>query len=115
MISIPTSKSRAGEDKLVAAIKVGIVWVTRGDMNAEINTLQALLSKLNERHEKDHVEVAVDKHLCCLPLKKIDDVTAVAMAEQANINSSSMRVIVRFLQRLLGCRILSNERYMRAI
>jgi hypothetical protein len=33
-------KSRTGEDKLVAAIKVGTVWATRGDRDAEINTVR---------------------------------------------------------------------------
>jgi hypothetical protein len=66
MISIPTSKSRTGEDKLVTAIKVTTVWATRGDRDAAINTVQALLSELNESHEKEYAEVGVDKHLCCL-------------------------------------------------
>jgi hypothetical protein len=30
-------KSRTGEEKLVAAIKVGAVWATRGDRDTEIN------------------------------------------------------------------------------
>jgi hypothetical protein len=108
-------KSRTGEDKLVPAIKVGTVWATRDDRDAEINSVQALLSELSESHEKEYVEVGVDKHLCCLPFKKIDALTAVAMAKQANMNTSIMRAIARFLRRLLGCRILSEERDMRAI
>jgi hypothetical protein len=33
-------KSRTGEVKLVATIKVGKVWATRGDRDAEINTVR---------------------------------------------------------------------------
>jgi hypothetical protein len=66
-------------------------------------------------HENEYVEVGVDKHLCCLPFKKIDAVTAVSMAKQANMNTACMRVIARALRRVLGCRILSKERGMRAI
>jgi hypothetical protein len=89
------------EDKLVAATKVGIVGDHR-QLDAEIDTLQALLNELNESHEKEYVEVGVDKHFCCLPFEKIDAVTAVAMAEQANINTASMRAIARFLRRVRG-------------
>jgi hypothetical protein len=64
--------------------------------------MQALLNELNESHEQEYVEVGVDKHLCyLLPFKKIDAVTAVAMAEQASINTSRMRAIARFLRWVL--------------
>jgi hypothetical protein len=88
MISTPTLKSRTGEGKLVA-VRVGIVRATRGDRDAEINTMHALLNEMNmnESHEKEYVEVGVDKHLCCLPFKKIDAITAVAMAEQVKIDT----------------------------
>jgi hypothetical protein len=75
-----------------------IAWATRGDTNAESKTMKALLSELTESYEKEYVEVGVDKHL---PFKKIGAVTAVAMAEQANINTTSMQIIARFLRRVL--------------
>jgi hypothetical protein len=89
MVSIPTSKSRTGENKLVAAVKTSIAWATRGNSDAMISTVKALLSELAESNEKEYIEVGVDKHLC-LPFKEIDAITAVAMAEQANINTTSM-------------------------
>ena len=64
MIPIPTSKSKTGEDKLVAAVKEGIAWATRGNKNAESDTVKALLSELTEIYKKEYVEVGVDKHLC---------------------------------------------------
>jgi hypothetical protein len=53
--------------------------------------MHALLNEMNmnESHEKEYVEVGVDKHLCCLPFKR-DAITAVAMAEQVKIDTASM-------------------------
>jgi hypothetical protein len=79
MMPIPTSKSKVGEDKLVAAVKGGIAWATRGDTNAESNTVKALLSGLIKSYEKEYVEVGVAK---CLLLP---------MAEQANIKQKRKR------------------------
>jgi hypothetical protein len=89
---------------------VGIVGATRGDRDAEINTMHALLNEMNmnESHEKEYVEVGVDKHLCCLPFKKIDAITAVAMAEQVKIDTVSV-VITRFLRRCFDA--ASKERH----
>jgi hypothetical protein len=42
----------------------------------------------------------VSTNICCLPFKKIDAITAVAMAEQVKIDTASMWVITRFLD---GC------------
>jgi len=62
--------------------------------------VKALLSELTESYDEEYVEVGIEKHLC-LPFKKIDAVAAVAMAEQANINTTSMRIIARFLRRVV--------------
>jgi hypothetical protein len=56
--------------------------------------VKALLSELAESYEKVYVEVDVDKHL---PFKKIGAVTAVAMAEQVNTNTTSTQILSRFL------------------
>ena len=64
MISIPNSKSKRGQDKLVSAVKEGIDWATRGDSDAETNTMKALFSELAESYEKELVEVGVEENLC---------------------------------------------------
>jgi hypothetical protein len=49
--------------------------------------VKALLSEQAESYEKEYVKFDVEKHL---PFKKM------AMAEQANINTTSMQIIARF-------------------
>ncbi len=50
--------------------------------------MKALLSEQAESYEKEYVKFDVEKHL---PFKKM------AMAEQANINTTSTQIKARFL------------------
>jgi hypothetical protein len=109
---------RTGENKLVAAVKKSIARATRDHSDAMISTVKALLSKLTESDEKVCIEVELvltSIFDLWLPFKTIDAITAVAMAEQLNITTTSMRVIARFLRRVFGRRILPKESDMRAI
>jgi hypothetical protein len=59
MVSIPTSKSRTGENKLVAAVKKSIAWTTKDDSDAVINTVEALLSELTESKKRKSISKLV--------------------------------------------------------
>jgi hypothetical protein len=68
------------------------MWQTK---TPEAETVKAVLGS-----KKNHSEVFVEK---------MDAVTAAAMAEQANINTTGMRIISRFLRCLFGYSILQHS------
>jgi hypothetical protein len=65
--------------------------------------VKAILGFLEENYSEVFVE------------KKMDAVTAAAMAEQANVSTTGMRVIARFLRCLFGYSILQTQCQLRAV
>jgi hypothetical protein len=65
--------------------------------------VKAVLGFLEENYSEVFVE------------KKMDAVTAAAMADLANINTTGMRVIARFLRCLFGYSILPTQCQLRAV
>jgi hypothetical protein len=105
MIPISKASSRSGQDKFVATVSSALTWATSDVVNkeSEAETVKAVLGFLGENYSEIFVE------------KKMDAITAAAMAEQANINTTGMRVIARFLRRLFGYSILPTQCQLRAV
>jgi hypothetical protein len=111
MISIPTSKSRTGEGK-PSLQSEGIVGRPEA-IDAEINTMHASKRNEHEREPRERVCRSWCRQTSLLPTIQEDRCyTAVAMAEQANIDTVSMWVITRFPRRALDA---AYKREMRAI
>jgi hypothetical protein len=83
MIPISKASSRSGQDKFVKTLSSALAWATSDVTNkdSEAETVKAVLGFLEENYSEVFVE------------KKMDAVTAAAMAEQANINTTGMRII----------------------
>ena len=116
MIPISKAGSRSGQDKFVTTVSSALTWATSGVVNkdSEAETVKALLGFLAESFSEVFVEVGAEQQLC-VPFKKMDAVTAAAMSEQANINTTGMRILARFLRCLFGYSILPTRCQLRAV
>jgi hypothetical protein len=116
MVQISKAGSRSGQDKFVSTVSSAMAWATSDVVNeeAEVETVKAIVGNAAERFSELYVEVGTDQQLC-MPFKKMDAATAVSMAEEANVNTTGMRVIARYLRWLFGYSILPTQVQVRAV
>jgi hypothetical protein len=105
MIPVSKAGSPSGQDKFVTTVSSALTWATSDVVNkdSEAETVRAVLGFLEENYSEVFVE------------KKMDAVTAAAMAEQANISTTGMRIIARFLRCLFGYSVLPTQSQLRAV